>query len=226
MPIAPVPEGTRHPSPPLIVVAVVFAALSLATLAVNVLFAHGALIPSAYPPLDALQDYYTGVPVAIRLAAFLQLGASIALAVFAAAATSRLAFLGVTAAGVHIALAGGTLASAFLGVAALASWALAHPGIDPATLRVVHQLAIAAGVAHMGGLGLLLAGISIPSLAFRLTPRVVGLAGVVTAAFAELATLTLIVPVAVILLPIVHLLSLAVLIAIGATFVSRREAAR
>jgi hypothetical protein len=210
-----VPGGTHAPSPPLIQIAVVFVALSLAGLVTNVLFARSTFVPSAYPPLDALQDYYTGVPGAIRLASFLQFGASIALAVFAACATSRLISLHVNAASVHIAFIGGALASGFLGLTAIASWALAHPGLDQATLRVVHQLAFAADAAHLGGLGLLVGGLSITSLAFGLMPRWLGLFGVLVAVLAELSVLTLILPLMAALLPVVHVLSWGWLIAAG-----------
>src|SRR5262245_60386267 len=99
-------EGARHPSPSLVLVAIVFVGLCLAALLTNVITARSPLVPSTYPPLDILQNHYTGVPGAIRFASFLQVGAAIVLAVFTATAASRLRFLRVTAAGATIALVG------------------------------------------------------------------------------------------------------------------------
>lgn len=106
-------------------------------------FAAGAAIPSAYPPLDALQNYYTAASGAARLSAFFQFGASIPCAVLVASLVNRLLFDRVTVAGAHIALVGETAAALFMGLTALATWALTHPGFDAAVLRVTHQFAIA-----------------------------------------------------------------------------------
>lgn len=200
-------DDTMHRSPPLALVAVVFVLLCIASLVTNLLFAGSVLIPSAYPPIDALQNYYTGAPGAVRLSAFFQFGASIPFAVLVASMVSRLLFHRVTVAGAHIALVGGTAAALFMGLTALATWALTHPGFDPAVLRVTHQFAIACDVGHAAGLGLLVAGISVPSLAFGLLPRWLSLFGLVLALIAELSVLTLILSAAAILLPLVHIAS-------------------
>jgi hypothetical protein len=205
MSTAVVANDSVHRSPPLVLVAIVFVALCVASLLTNLMAAGGALIPSAYPPLDVLQNFYTGAPGAVRLAAFFQFGASIPLAVLVASMVSRLQFHRVTVAGVHIALVGGTMAAVFMGVTALASWSLTHPGFDPAVLRVVHQFAIACDVGYAAGLGLLLAGIAIPSLAFGLLPRWVCLFGLAIAVAAELSVLTLILPFLAFLVGLVHI---------------------
>ena len=118
---------------------------------------------------------------------------------------SRLLFHRVTVAGAHIALIGGTAATVFMGLTALATWSLTHPGFDPAVLRVTHQFAIACDVGHAAGVGLFVAGISVPSLAFGLLPRWLSLFGLVLALVAELSVLTLVLFAAAILLPLVHL---------------------
>jgi hypothetical protein len=201
------PDDSMHRSPPLALPAVVFVLLCIAGLMANVMIANGALIPSAYPPLDALQNYYTGAPGVVRLAGFFQFGASIAFAILVAAMVSRMLFHRISTTGVHIALVGGTVAALFMGLTALATWTLTHPGFDPAALRVTHQFAIACDVAHAAGLGLFIAGVCVPSLAFGLLPRWLCLFGLVLALVAELSVLTLIVPVAALLLPLVHIAS-------------------
>jgi hypothetical protein len=201
----PTSDDTMHRSPPLALVAVVFVLLCVASLVTNLVLASSALIPSAYPPLDALQNYYTGAPGAVRLSAFFQFAASIPFAVLVASMVSRVRFHHVTVAGPHIALVGGTAAALFMGLTALAVWTLTHPGFDPAVLRVTHQFAIACDVAHAAGLGLFLAGICVPSLAFGLLPRWLSLFGLVLALVAELSVLTLILPIAAILLPLIHI---------------------
>jgi hypothetical protein len=113
----------------------------------------------------------------------------------------------VTASGAYIALAGGTAAAVFMGLTTLATWALSHPGFDPAVLRVTHQFAIGCDVAYVAGLGLFVAGICMPSLAFGLVPRWLSLFGLVLALIAELSVLTLILPGAAVLLPLVHIAS-------------------
>jgi hypothetical protein len=207
---------------PLVLSGVVFVALCLGALAVNLLSARAALQPSAYPPLDALQDYYTGAPAVIRLAALLQFAASLALAAFTAIVGTRLSRVRADLAGGGMALAGGTLAAVFLGLTALGAWALAHPGIDQATLRVMHQFAFAADVGHAGALAVLAFGGSVAALATGLIPRWVCLLGMALAALAAVSTLTLVLPALALLLPIVHILSWLWVIAIAITMSSRR----
>jgi hypothetical protein len=220
----PISAELRHRSPPLVVVALVFVLFCVASLITNVVFANSLPVPSTYPPIDALEQYYTGQPGVVRLAAFLQFAASIPLAVLVASLVSRLLFLRINVAGVHIALVGGIVATVFLAFPALAVWALSHPGLDPATLRVVHQLAFAGDAAHAGGLGLLLAGLSMPALAFRLLPAWLCWLGLGAAIVAELSVFALILPVLVVLLPLAHILSWIWLIAAGALLPDRAAA--
>lgn len=202
----PVAERVHRSSPPLLAVALVFVALCVASVLTSVLFGRCAFFPAAYAPLDVLQDFYTGIPAAIHVAALLQLVASLVLAVFAAAAASRPLPLHVNAASNHIALLGGAVASIFLGLSALAGWALAHPGIDQATVRVVHQLAFASHVAHMGGLALLVGGLSVTSWGSGVIPPWLGFLGALVAALAAVSVLTLALPFLAVLLPLVSVL--------------------
>src|SRR5215470_17135288 len=102
MPTAPV-----HPSPPLVALASVHAALFLSSLVAAAVFSNGGHIPSPFAPPGEALSFFSNHPAAVRWSAFLQLGATVPLALFAGVVASRLAFLGLRAAGVHIALTGG-----------------------------------------------------------------------------------------------------------------------
>src|SRR5690348_15285446 len=94
---------SRHPSPPLLALALVHAALVAASLLVTAL-ATGTHSPApSGDPAGALAAL-DGHGAALRWSAFLQLGAAVPLGILAASAASRLHFLGVRAAGATIAL--------------------------------------------------------------------------------------------------------------------------
>jgi hypothetical protein len=190
-------EPARHPSPPLVLLAVVHAVLLLASL-----------------------------PFPSRWRGFLQLGAAIPLGLFAATASSRLHFLGVRAAGATIALFGGVGAALLLAVSGATQWTLGmFDALEwPPVARAIELLAFATGgPAHMMLLGLLLAGLSVTSAASRLLPVWLTTAGLVLAALAELSWLSLVVSPAEVLLPIVRFPALAWLIAAGALLPRARE---
>jgi hypothetical protein len=141
--------ATRRPNqggPPLGVLALISTLLFLIGL-----FAAAA-IASQFPPpptaaAKALQDYFGANHVATRVAAFFQFGASIPLAIYAATASARLHNLGIRAPGATIALAGGLLSSAFLGISALTSWVLSRPEVvtDPTLVRAFWYFDYATG---------------------------------------------------------------------------------
>jgi hypothetical protein len=70
----------------------------------------------------------------VRVSAFLQFGAAIPLAIYAATVSTRVRTLGIRAPGATIAQIGGVLAAAFLALAGLVSWVLSGPEVlaDPA----------------------------------------------------------------------------------------------
>jgi hypothetical protein len=106
----------------------------------------------------------------------------------------RLRTLGVTAPGAVIGLAGGILAAASIALSGLLTWVAAEVAADagPALARVVFDLSFAAGVAgFVVPSALLIAGVAVPSLILRLTPRPLAWAGLVIAAAGVLSTLTL-----------------------------------
>lgn len=127
---------------------------------------------------------------------------------------------------VYIALFGGIAAAVFMGVSSLATWALSQPGVatDTGAMRAVSLLAFATGgFGHTATLGLLLAGVSVPSLAFGLMPRWVCWFGLIVAAIAELSVISMVFPAASILLPLGRFPALVWLIAAGFTIPKRRK---
>jgi hypothetical protein len=88
----------------------------------------------------------------------------------------------VTAPGAVTGLAGGILAAASIALSGLLTWVAAEVAADagPALARVVFDLGFAAGAAgFVVPSALLIAGVAVPSLILRLTPRPLAWAGLV-----------------------------------------------
>ncbi|ORA40129.1 hypothetical protein BST13_00615 [Mycobacterium aquaticum] len=151
--------------------------------------------------------------------------ASVPLAIYAATVSTRLRQLGVTAPGATIALAGGILAAGSLGLSGLICWAMSRPEVvvDDGLIRALYYLVfLTGGVGHIVALGLLVAGIAVPSLLLGLVPRTLAWAGLVIAVLAELATLVLIWPETAAVLPIARFTGFVWLIVVGALLPKRR----
>ena len=222
---SPDPYDAIHASPPPGMLAVIFVVLFAASIGVNFMMTHGAAYPTPYKPLGELQAYYIRFPEVMRIVSFLQFGASIPLGLFTATMVSRLLFHRINVAGVHIALFGGVAASIFLGVSSLATWTLSQPGVagETGSMRVASLLAFATGgFGHTVTLGLLLAGVSVPSLAFGLMPRWVCWYGLVVAAIAVSSVIAMVAAPASVLLPLGRFPALIWLIAAGFTMPKTR----
>jgi hypothetical protein len=210
--------------PPLGVLAAVSLALLLAGLVVGAALA-GGVMPLPYGSATQIQDYVTGhhgAAVAIAVGTF---GSSIPLAIYAATASARLRQLGITAPGATIALAGGLLASAGLGLSSLTAWTLSRPEVtaDAPLVRALYYLTyLTGGPWHVVTLGLLIAGISVPGLIAGLLPRALAWTGLIIAGLAELTTLVLIWPGLSPLLPVCRFTGLVWLIVAGVMLPLRR----
>lgn len=209
------PRGGRpRAGPPLILPAAAFGALFVASFCV--LFTTQGQFPSPYDADADIQSFFAASGRGLQIAAVLQFGAAVPLAVLAAAVSARLHALGARAPGATIALVGGALASAFLTLSALLTWTLSREEVlaSPPLVRALHNLAfLTGGPAHVVALGLLLAGIAVPALLLHLLPRWLAITGLILAVLAELSTLALVVEPAAVILPLTRFPALLWLIA-------------
>jgi hypothetical protein len=213
------PQG----GPPLALLASISLVLLLAGLAIGVALA--GVMPLPYGSATVIQDYVAGHHNAAQAIAVATFASSIPLAIYAATASARLRQLGITAPGATIALAGGLLASAGLSLSGLLAWTLSRPEVtsDVALVRALYYLTyLTGGPWHVVTLGLLIAGIAVPSLIVGLLPRGVAWTGLVIAGLAELSTLALIWPGLSPLLPVARFGGLVWLIAAGMMLPLRR----
>ncbi len=200
------------------------------TIAYVVLAVAGIIAPpvaageSAYSSDANLLDFYAHHAGAAHLLAFLVLASSVPYAVATAIASHRVRLAGLDVPGRLIALVGGTAAAVLLALSGLTSLALTQPHVaeDPAAVRVLSGLALAAGgPGFVVFSGLLVAGISVPVLVGRLTPRWIGWCGLTLAVVCELASLAAVTGALTPLLPIGRFATMAWLLAVAMTLPTR-----
>src|SRR5215208_1102838 len=221
-----VDQSRRRPQggPPLAILAAISLVLLLIGLAIGVALA--GVMPLPYGSATAIQDYVVGHHAAAQAIGVATFASSIPLGIYAATASARLRQLGITAPGATIALAGGLLASAGLGLSSLTAWTLSRPEVtsDVALVRALYYLTyLTGGPWHVVTLGLLIAGIAVPGLIAGLLPRPVAWMGLAIAGLAELTTLVLIWPGLSPLLPVARFTGLIWLIVAGALLPLRRR---
>jgi hypothetical protein len=183
-PQRPAPQG----GPPLLAPALAYGALMIASVILS------ARTPQPSASAASLLAYVRSHQTELQVAGFLSFAASAPLAIWSATAYRRLRTLGITAPGAVIALAGGLLAAGSLALSGLISWTSAQVAsiASPALAQALNDLSFAAGSAgFVVPLGLLLAGVSVPSLIRRLTPRPWAWFGLVVAAISVLSTFIL-----------------------------------
>ncbi|BBZ43237.1 hypothetical protein MPRM_05180 [Mycobacterium parmense] len=188
--------------------------------------AVGGVMPLPYGPMPAVVAYVRAHPAAVHTVATAMFASSVPLAIYAATIGARLRQLGVTAPGATIALTGGTLAAGALGLAGLVAWTLSRPDVsaDAALVRALYFLVfLVGGPGHIVALGLLVAGMAVPSLVLRLTPKSLAWAGLAIAVLAELTTFVLIWPRLGIILPVARISALTWLVVAGAALPLRRN---
>jgi hypothetical protein len=164
---SPLADTAKHRGPNPGIVAIVFTLLFNTGLYFVISFSAGEPhFPNPRDSADVIATYFQGQPRAVLLCAFFQFGSAIPLGLFTATVVSRLRFLGVKAAGTHIALFGGLMAAFNVALSALVLWVMAYPGIaqEVTVLRALYYVVFAiGGVGYSMPLGLLFAGISIPA---------------------------------------------------------------
>jgi hypothetical protein len=203
--------------PSLVLLSAVCVGLLLGGLAIGV--ALGGVMPLPYGPVSAIQEYVRTQPVAVQIIAVATFASSLPLAIFAATACARLRQLGVTGPGPTIALTGGILAAGALALAGLVGWTLSRPEVsaDTALVRAFYTLVfLLGGPGHIVALGVLVAGVAVPSLVVGLTPKPAAWIGLAVAVVAELATLVLVWPQLGVILPIARICALGWLVVAGA----------
>jgi hypothetical protein len=181
---------------------------------------------SPYSSDASLLDFYAHHAGAAHLLAFLVLASAVPFAVLTAIASHRVRTAGLDVPGRLIALVGGTAAAVLLALSGLVSLALSQPHVadSPAVIRALDGLAFAAGgPGFVVFSGLLVAGLSVPTLVGRLTPRVVGWFGLALAAVCELASLSAATSALTALLPISRFGTMVWLLAVGVTLSPRRS---
>jgi hypothetical protein len=138
----------EHKGPNLGVLAIVFTVLFNLGLFFVISVRLGAPhFPNPSDSAEIIATYFRDQPHAVLLCAFFQFGSAIPLGLFTATLVSRLRFLGVRAAGAHIALFGGFMTAFNLAVSSLALWVMAYPGIagDGAIIRAMYYFVFAVG---------------------------------------------------------------------------------
>ena len=205
-----------------------FVGLFLASQVVIATMTSGAF-PNPYDSPELARAFFGPNADVLRIVAFLQFGAAIPLGIFTATVVSRLRFLGLTVAGVMIAEFGGFTASIMLAISGLTTWTMTQPGMvdDLSTLRALQLLSFSTGgVGHVVGLGLLLAGVSVPAAFAKLMPRWLVWFGLVLAVAAELSSVSLVFPIAAVLLPLSRFPAFVWLIGTGFALPTSRGAGR
>ena len=213
----------RHRGPPLSALAIVHALLFFSGLAAFAIISGGGHIPS--PFASGSVRYLTQHATALRWSAFFLFGCSVPLGLFTAVAASRLQFLGIRAAGVHIALFGGLLASLALAASGLASWILSDPAVGDSARALQLASFAGGGPAFAVGFGLLAAGVSVTGGLSGTIPRWAMWLGLFVAAAGELSTFSLVFQPAALLLPLTRFPGLVWLIAVAFLLPTSREKA-
>jgi hypothetical protein len=203
--------------------------LGLLALAFTILFNAGLYFVVSFSPDrphfpgpwesgDTITTYFRGHAHDALMCAFLHFGAAIPLGLFTATIVSRLRFLGIKAAGVHIALFGGLMTAFTVALSSLVLWVIAYPGIaqDASITRALYYLVYAVGgVGYSVPLGLLMAGVSISAGMMRLMPRWLAALGILLAICGELSWFSLLSLKLLLLIPLTRFPGFIWLIATG-----------
>ncbi|WP_426516533.1 hypothetical protein ACPPVQ_18205 [Diaminobutyricibacter sp. McL0618] len=212
------PRRSRSGGPHLGALAIVSAALTLLGLIVGFALAGGQAFISPFSGADAVAAYAQQHWLSIRVVSMIQFGSAVPLGIYAATAYARLLRLGVRVPGPGIGFFGGITASVMLMISALGSYVLSRPDVssDPTiALALTFFTFITGGVGFVTGMGLLIAGIAVPSLILGFVPRWLAWTGLVIAALSELSFLSMAIEPLQFLLPIGRFGGLLWLVAVG-----------
>jgi hypothetical protein len=144
--------------------------------------------PGPWDSADVITTYFQHHSHDVLMCAFLQFGSAIPVGLFTAVIVSRLRFLGVRAAGAHIALFGGLMLAFNQALSSLVLWVMVYPGIaqDASIIRALYYVVYAVGgVGYSVPLGLLMAGVSVSAGMMRLFPKWLVVLGILLAVCGE-----------------------------------------
>lgn len=225
-----VPERRRarsygpHPG----VLAIISLGLVLAGLITSAVLAGGQPFVGPFAPTDRVASFFQQNIAAARVGGMLQFAAAVPLGIYAATVYASQLRLGVRVPGPAIGFFGGISAAVFLMFSGSVIWLLSQPEIttDATLTHALSFLAfITGGVGFVVGLGLLVAGIAVPSLILAFMPRWLAWTGLIIAALSELSFLSMAIEPLQFLLPIGRFGGLLWLIAAGFLLPPNRSAA-
>jgi len=208
----------KHQGPPLWLLALLYTVLFNAGLYPVTMFGGQPYWPGPWESPAIITHFFQTQQSRVLTCVFLQTGASVCLGLFTAVVVSRLRFLGIRAAGVHIALFGGFL-TVFNGLAAaLAIWTLLRPALnaDPSMILALNYFSYALGGPGFSiPMGLLMAGVSVSAGFSNLIPRWIMILGLFLGACGELSVFHLIFPQLLFLIPLTRFPGFIWIIAVG-----------
>lgn len=220
----PTRSGGPHPG----VLALVSLGIFLVSLITSAILTGGQTFISPFAPESEVAAFFQQNVPALRLGGMLQFGSAVPLGIYAATVYARQLRLGVRVPGPAIGFFGGVSAAIFLMLSGCVTWLLSRPEIttDVTLTHALSYLAfITGGVGFVVGIGLLVAGIAVPSLILRFMPRWLAWTGLVIAALSELSFLSMAIEPLQFLLPIGRFGGLLWLVAAGFLLPRTRTAA-
>lgn len=200
--------GNLHHGPSLLMLSAIYLILFAGGLVIATHMAGGATYVSPFVSDAAILEFFRLHANAVRFQAFIVLASAIPLGIYAATIHSRLNFLGIRAPGATIALFGGVGASFILAISGMAQWVLSQHNISTnvaATLSWQDFAFMTGGPGYASLLGLLIAGVAVPSYFLRLLPRWVCYSGIALALAGQLSLLSLLFPRAMYFVPLTRL---------------------
>jgi hypothetical protein len=210
--------GNLHRGPSLILLSATYLVLFVAGVVIATRLAGGQPYVSPFASDVVILEFFRMHADAVRFQAFIVFASAIPLGIYAATVSSRLRFLGIRAAGPTIALFGGFGASIILVLSGMAQWVLSQHNISAssaATLSWQDFAFMTGGPGYACLLGLLIAGVAVPSFFLRLLPRWVCYWGIGLGLAGQLSLLSLLSPHAVYFVPITRFLGFGWLIVCG-----------
>ena len=203
---APGTPAIRFRGPHLGILAVIFAGLFIYGLTYVINFTPGAPhFPNPYDPAESITAYFREHPHDVLMCMFFQFLSAIPLGIFTVTVWNRLKWLGVKAVGPSIALLGGLLVAMGMVVSSLIAWAIVFPGVaaDAGAVRAFYYVAFGiGGVGYSVPMGLMIAGIAVPSGFMKLLPRWMVVFGIVLGVIGETSCLALLSPALTALIPL------------------------